>query len=118
MRVIDFFKREINREEKERVDNIEIFDEYEQWHLKCSHYTLVIASNGILVELMNYLIDDTFNYDIAYESIDSGNLINVTEFLLKFGVRFGHSMCFNESLNTLYVIGGFGIFLVLFYSLV
>ena len=120
MRVIDYFKKEINKEERSRVDLIEIFDEYEQWHLKCSHYTLVLAANGILLDLMNSLINDSFNYGFKYEPISSENLITISEFPLKFGVRFGHSMCFNETLNTLYVIGGFGkiiFFLKIYYLL-
>lgn len=108
MRVIDFFKKEINNEERSRVDLIEIFDEYEQWHLKCTHYSLVLAANGILLNLMNSLIDESFDYDFKYEPISSENLITISEFPLKFGVRFGHSMCYSETLNTLYVIGGFG----------
>ena len=106
MRVIDFFKKHITSEEKIRVDQIELFDEYEQWHLKCSHYTLVLAANGIVLELMNKLIDPSANYDFNYEP--KSNLVGVSEFPLKFGVRFGHSMCFNEAKNILYVIGGFG----------
>ncbi|XP_019630266.1 PREDICTED: tRNA wybutosine-synthesizing protein 4-like [Branchiostoma belcheri] len=39
----------IPREEKLRVDSIEVFDEFEEWHLKCSHYAVVCAFKGSTV---------------------------------------------------------------------
>ena len=32
--------------EQQRIEKLELFDEFPEWHLKCAHYTLVLASNG------------------------------------------------------------------------
>ena len=29
--------------ERQRISSLEYFDEYEEWHLKCYHYVMVIA---------------------------------------------------------------------------
>lgn len=34
------------KDEKQRILNLELFDEYEEWHLKCSHYFILCAFNG------------------------------------------------------------------------
>ncbi|XP_066301529.1 tRNA wybutosine-synthesizing protein 4-like [Branchiostoma lanceolatum] len=47
----NFFTTLIPREEKLRVDSIEVFDEFEEWHLKCSHYAVVCAFKGSAVSL-------------------------------------------------------------------
>ncbi|XP_035689312.1 tRNA wybutosine-synthesizing protein 4-like [Branchiostoma floridae] len=44
-----FYTTLIPQEEKLRVDNIEVFDEFEEWHLKCSHYAVVCALKGSTV---------------------------------------------------------------------
>ncbi|XP_028663349.1 tRNA wybutosine-synthesizing protein 4 [Erpetoichthys calabaricus] len=36
------------QDERNRVDQLEPFDEYEGWHLKCSHYFILTASKGQL----------------------------------------------------------------------
>lgn len=32
--------------ERQRVELLELFDEYEEWHLKCSHYMMLCAFKG------------------------------------------------------------------------
>ena len=117
-RASDFYRVCVSIEEKSRIDKIELFDEYEPWHLKCSHYTLISATKG---EYLTKLVEET------YEKVDS-NLIDVdselvryesefaesaesltvkTElFPIKFGARFGHSICAFDS--KLFIFGGFG----------
>ena len=34
------------KDEKQRIMNLELFDEHEEWHLKCSHYFILCALNG------------------------------------------------------------------------
>lgn len=41
-----FFENCIDAKEKCRLEKLEIFDEYEEWHLKCSHYCMVAAFQG------------------------------------------------------------------------
>lgn len=34
--------------ERSHVESLELFDEFEEWHLKCSHYAIVCATTGLL----------------------------------------------------------------------
>ncbi|NXX99233.1 TYW4 protein, partial [Centropus bengalensis] len=43
----DFFTSWTPEEEKRRVQALEPFDEFEEWHLKCSHYFILAASKGM-----------------------------------------------------------------------
>ena len=43
-------------EEKQRIDNLELFDEYEEWQLKCSHYSILCAFNGLCTSLASQLL--------------------------------------------------------------
>ncbi|XP_077392578.1 tRNA wybutosine-synthesizing protein 4 isoform X1 [Festucalex cinctus] len=44
----EFFLRLIPDDERCRVECLEPFDEYEEWHQKCSHYFILTASQGSL----------------------------------------------------------------------
>lgn len=114
LRLIDFYKGIIDDDERRRIDEIELFDEYEQWHLKCIHYIILVAAKGSsLVAQLSTLIDDRYDHDLRMErvltsQIKSNNLIGITIFPLTFGIRFGHSLCSNSSNDLVYIIGGFG----------
>ena len=41
-----FYHNYLDMEEKLRISSIEPFDEYEEWHLKCSHYCVIAAFKG------------------------------------------------------------------------
>ncbi|XP_023801618.1 tRNA wybutosine-synthesizing protein 4 isoform X2 [Cyanistes caeruleus] len=43
----EFFSCCIPEDEQQRVRTLEPFDEYEEWHLKCSHYFVLAASKGM-----------------------------------------------------------------------
>ncbi|XP_068528343.1 tRNA wybutosine-synthesizing protein 4 isoform X6 [Anas acuta] len=43
----EFFTCCIPENEQQRVQSLEPFDEYEEWHLKCSHYFVLTASKGM-----------------------------------------------------------------------
>ena len=43
-------------EEQKRVKCLELFDEYEMWHLKCAHYIILCAFNGQCTSLTDKLI--------------------------------------------------------------
>ncbi|XP_028992770.1 tRNA wybutosine-synthesizing protein 4 [Betta splendens] len=47
--VNDFYLGLIPEDERCRVENLEPFDEYEEWHQKCSHYFILAASRGSCV---------------------------------------------------------------------
>ncbi|XP_023268308.1 tRNA wybutosine-synthesizing protein 4 [Seriola lalandi dorsalis] len=42
----DFYLGLVPEEERSRVEVLEPFDEYEEWHQKCSHYFVLTASRG------------------------------------------------------------------------
>ena len=42
-----FYDQCIDDKEKHRLEKLEIFDEFEEWHLKCSHYCVVGAFQGM-----------------------------------------------------------------------
>ncbi|XP_060684014.1 tRNA wybutosine-synthesizing protein 4 isoform X2 [Hemiscyllium ocellatum] len=44
----EFYTGFIPEQEKQRIEMLEPFDEYEEWHLKCSHYLILSASKGDL----------------------------------------------------------------------
>ncbi|NXI45801.1 TYW4 protein, partial [Galbula dea] len=43
----EFFTCCTPEDEQQRVQGLEPFDEYEEWHLKCSHYFILAASKGM-----------------------------------------------------------------------
>uniref|UniRef100_A0AAQ4P4P0 tRNA wybutosine-synthesizing protein 4 n=1 Tax=Gasterosteus aculeatus aculeatus TaxID=481459 RepID=A0AAQ4P4P0_GASAC len=44
-----FYLGMVPEEERRRVESLEPFDEYEEWHQKCSHYFILTASRGSLM---------------------------------------------------------------------
>ncbi|KAM6202491.1 tRNA wybutosine-synthesizing protein 4 [Rhynchocyon petersi] len=42
----EFYRRFLPAEERRRIENLEPFDEFEEWHLKCAHYFILAASKG------------------------------------------------------------------------
>lgn len=46
----EFYLGLVSEEERSRVEALEPFDEYEEWHAKCSHYFILTASRGSLME--------------------------------------------------------------------
>lgn len=47
---MDLFYQSLPMSERNRVQSIEQFDEYEEFELKCSHYRLLCASSSCLLE--------------------------------------------------------------------
>ncbi|XP_078795157.1 tRNA wybutosine-synthesizing protein 4 isoform X4 [Oryzias latipes] len=44
-----FYLGLVSEEERDRVESLEPFDEYEDWHQKCAHYFILTASTGALM---------------------------------------------------------------------
>lgn len=42
----EFYRCFLPAEERRRMENLEPFDEFEEWHLKCAHYFILAASRG------------------------------------------------------------------------
>jgi tRNA wybutosine-synthesizing protein 4 len=112
----DFYRLNTSNEERLRINRLELFDEYEPWHLKCSHYTLISATKGAFCTQIAQEAYSKFKPDAVdvyrqllntpcVEKSDS-NIIKINFFPIKFGIRFGHSM---SAINSkIFVFGGFG----------
>lgn len=48
------------------MNGLELFDEYEEWHLKCSHYMILCAFKGQLSSLKDFILPRC--------SVDDGSL--------------------------------------------
>lgn len=46
----------LDASEQQRIRNLEVFDEFPEWHLKCAHYTLVLSSKEKCSPLQQQLI--------------------------------------------------------------
>ncbi|XP_074550527.1 tRNA wybutosine-synthesizing protein 4 [Halichoeres trimaculatus] len=46
----EFYLGLVSEEERSQIEALEPFDEYEEWHEKCSHYFILTASRGSLME--------------------------------------------------------------------
>lgn len=49
----EFYYNILTREERHRVESLEMFDEYEEWHLKCAHYFVLCACQGAVKPLID-----------------------------------------------------------------
>ncbi|XP_071040531.1 tRNA wybutosine-synthesizing protein 4 isoform X3 [Parasteatoda tepidariorum] len=99
----DFFNG-FSHKETERIQSLDVFDEYEMWHEKCHHYILLWACQGIIVlpeafyqkscQLSKELRFPQFNWKLTPANI-----------LCK---RFGHQVIL-LSPDCLLLSGGFGL---------
>uniref|UniRef100_A0A6I8P5V7 tRNA wybutosine-synthesizing protein 4 n=1 Tax=Ornithorhynchus anatinus TaxID=9258 RepID=A0A6I8P5V7_ORNAN len=42
----EFFRRRVGGAERRRLGALEPFDEFEEWHLQCAHYGVLVAASG------------------------------------------------------------------------
>ena len=111
----DFYIYNTSNEEKRRIDQLELFDEYEPWHQKCSHYTIISSTRGeTLTNLISTLYDKVNkipallerNQNLTYIEEPESVVVKTKPFGIKFGVRYGHRLC--QVGQKLMVFGGFG----------
>jgi tRNA wybutosine-synthesizing protein 4 len=105
VRMIDFYRQIISQEERTRVRKLELFDEYEQWHLKCTHYVILLGSTG---NLSIPQIEALKQVNLVETLVTDSTLIGLSEYPLAFGIRYSHSLCYSNKENKLFVFGGFG----------
>ncbi|KAG8223694.1 hypothetical protein J437_LFUL004059 [Ladona fulva] len=99
--VMDIFSHIVHGEEYTKILNLEPFDEFEELHLKCSHYSLSAATKGSLItwkpleRIPSYIFQCNPNMQCNWTLVK-------TDFL-----RYYHASCMvNES--DILVVGGFG----------
>ncbi|XP_068745300.1 tRNA wybutosine-synthesizing protein 4-like isoform X2 [Montipora capricornis] len=104
----------LSTEEKARMEGIEPFDEFEEWHLMCSHYIILTAFKGFCQSLeeelfcqqnvKEQLTDQSSHVDDKKCIIHTLNVLPSSD-----GVkRFGHTATPLSSGSVL-LIGGFGL---------
>ncbi|XP_056408460.1 tRNA wybutosine-synthesizing protein 4, partial [Hyla sarda] len=99
----------VSEPEKVRVENLEPFDEFEELHLKCSHYFILVASQGNLADspvLRPACVTEDFT--VLPPPTSRGAIF---AHLLSPSVpglcRFGHRSCLVSS-QSIMTTGGFG----------
>ena len=50
-----FYNKLVPASERSRIELLDLFDEFEEWHLKCSHYSLITATKGSCTTLKNVI---------------------------------------------------------------
>eukprot|EP00794_Sanderia_malayensis_P003810 gene3810-4338_t len=103
----EFYYDVVSNEERDRIDKLEPFDEFEEWHQKCYHYSVVAAFSGSCSTLNSKLFTgrrrDNFNKTCNPEFC---RLKVQNEDSLEFE-RYGH--CLLELRKGLILVsGGFG----------
>uniref|UniRef100_K1REP9 tRNA wybutosine-synthesizing protein 4 n=1 Tax=Magallana gigas TaxID=29159 RepID=K1REP9_MAGGI len=97
-----FYRELVPPDEHHRVESLEPFDEYEEWHLKCSHYMVVVASNAsgfpsVLSDIGTPTETDSPGC-LPVEGRAGCDLVK----------RFGHSSVMLRDKHSLVSFGGFG----------
>ena len=50
------YYRSLPKEERLRIENLEMFDEFEGWHQMCLHYFVLCSTNSSLPHLINFCV--------------------------------------------------------------
>ena len=60
--------------EKDRIELIEPFDEYEEFEMKCSHYVLLCAASNEL----SSILDKIMPQKLEFASLKENNVVSLT----------------------------------------
>lgn len=116
--VFDVFGQVTDHNELLRVLKIEPFDEFEEWHLKCCHYVLVVASRGQLEGWADGLFEGNQQPShipvcnpVRWSEIPVQKSGNYSEGSVK---RYSHAsthipLCREDREGAVLLVGGFGI---------
>ena len=75
-----FYNVVVLEDERNRVEMLEPFDEFEEWHLKCAHYVLLTAFSGSCLQLASFLwpLVSQINTDVVNSEVsDCGTFVCV-----------------------------------------
>ncbi|OCT91063.1 hypothetical protein XELAEV_18019681mg [Xenopus laevis] len=93
-----------------RIHNLEPFDEFEELHLKCSHYFILVASQGFLAErpCLCPIPEKCAELEMCPTPVPRGSLEAIPSPVPVRGLRrFGHRSC-RISPHLVVTTGGFG----------
>ena len=93
-----------------RILSLEPFDEYEEWHQKCNHYTVLLAGRGRGTEFIASLTPPSSPH------LPSPTLPPISPSCLTFQLlppsglltRHSHASCYNPDTKSVLVFGGYG----------
>ena len=71
-----FFDKMVPLAERRRVSDLEPFDEFEEWHVKCSHYIIICAFTGDCVESADKMLHILASTDNSHNEILSATDVN------------------------------------------
>lgn len=106
----DVYVNLISKEKRKELEQIELFDEFEEWHLKCCHYMILCAHKESTTPYLEFPIySNSQNRTVSFPEEISSIIHNLQipenqRSLLK---RFGHS-CILSFEKLLFIFGGFG----------
>ena len=99
----------LDTSERQRIEKMEVFDEFPEWHLKCAHYAMILASKGNCYPLQEQLMNLMPKLSIVSSSCQEK--FKLTKVVMECGdlsvSRYGHdSVMIND--NMILLIGGYG----------
>jgi len=106
-----FFDHYISLEEQERIKKLEVFDEFEEWHLKCKHYCLVTALKGTNCQTTREELFPNLLTTIAMTDNNDGISAKLSPYKVSGDdtcQRFGHC-CTKINQQQYLITGGFGV---------
>jgi tRNA wybutosine-synthesizing protein 4 len=95
--------------EKQRIRGLEQFDEYEEWHLKCSHYMILCAFKGRVNVLKDHILPNSFVGDDSLRPVYKSVKLTVESIYYSSSClkRYGHGSCVLSD-GSIVIIGGYG----------
>lgn len=97
-----FYYNLVSEEERNRVEWLEPFDEYEEWHLKCAHYMVLCAYNKTCESLLSgFTKDVSLSSNIIPSCVTIEALVDLTSIL-----RIGHASTVVN--GVIVTVAGFG----------
>nr|XP_005999146.1 PREDICTED: tRNA wybutosine-synthesizing protein 4 isoform X2 [Latimeria chalumnae] len=105
----EFYFGFIPKEERKRLETLEPFDEFEEWHLKCSHYFILTAFKGELkiCSMLNAPTGSLLTKSVPFSSKTISASPCEVDSKVSGLRRYGHRSCLIKS-NVVITTGGFG----------
>ena len=107
----------VSSDEKKRIKSLELFDEWEDWHIKLSHYFVLISDNYSIFNLTKVMPTVGVSFYKEQEmqvkkteidsSLVSNSLACTVQKISGFIQRYGHKGVAVD--GKLYLLGGFGL---------
>ena len=100
----------VPEEELSRLFSLEPFDEYEELHQKCSHYTVLLAGRGTGTEFIASLPPpaDCTPPSPPLPALPSPSLLLQSLLPSPLLARHSHASCYNPVTGSVWLVGGYG----------